>query len=342
MQDNASLKIDDNNLAERSSITLPSLISKYHRSRASDKGFVALLTAGLVVGAIISAFIGWYFDGTKGIALAVSAAISGIIVGISFSIIDRIGFAAPIEDRLYDLLQENQQINLELQKTVVETKNYTKYNNTRNRFGINDVKGRLNRNATGDVFIERGSDEFAIDLFNEAKPGSLIRYMNTFMESADKYYHAISDAIERGVHIRLLMMKADTDSPAFINRYTDCLQHIFPDRSPLSLINMINSHLDNIASLEATRRRLIACGKHPGQFELRCYWKSLNFPMLLLSESGNEDHIPDVAYTGFYGSISSESMPYIEWRGGEFRAIRRFKDVFDGKWKQCEPYSPPE
>jgi hypothetical protein len=60
--------------------------------------------------------------------------------------------------------------------------------------------------------------------------------------------------------------------------------------------------------------------------------------MLLLTEDPQNSPLPDVAFTGFYGRLSSESMPYIEWRGGEFRAIQRFADIFDGKWEQCEDY----
>lgn len=321
---------------DRSSIDLVSPKAPHRKLNPRDKGFVIVIGLILAACSVGIVTLGVIVDGPRGGLSAFEAALIAIIVGASFSFIDRMGFAAPIEDRLLKLLNEIEAGNEKLDETVDKTQDYIRYVNLKKKFGVLDVEGELAQPTSGHMEIARDSHEFALRLFEKAEPGSLIRYMNTFLEDEPLYYDAIGDAIKRGVHVRLLMINPHRESAAFLNRYNDCLRYLYPYESSADIVTKIRSKLRVLENITFLRDALVVEGKHPGLFEMRYYENSLNFPMLLLSETTEEGKIPYVAYTGFYGQASSEAMPYIKWREGRFNANKRFVDIFDGKWDRCE------
>jgi hypothetical protein len=48
---------------------------------------------------------------------------------------------------------------------------------------------------------------------------------------------------------------------------------------------------------------------------------------------GREAEMPERIYTGFYGALSSEVMPYVEWGDGDHPFLQKFFQVFELKWE---------
>lgn len=338
-----TLYVNDSQVT-RKEFTIPSL---FRQRRPIDKGHLKLLFSFVFLCVLIVVTIGGLLNGIKGFLESLSTALLGIAIGASFSILERMGFSAPIEDRLENLLQRSDQQQAALSTAVDDFSDYGKYGNSRKKFGFQNMRGDLEYDPKGKASIARGSNEFSISAIEALGPRALLRYMNTFLEEESKYEHALKEAICRGVHVRLLMIEPTVGSVAFSDRYNDCFKKIFNNQTDQETANFIRSSLIRLESIIEFRNDLLKDGKKPGTFSIRYYRESLNFPMILITNPPKKyvpvesllTRSPDVAYTGFYGQASSEAMPYIEWRGGDFELLSVFQKMFDDKFATCSEKS---
>lgn len=334
-QSETIIKLQENQI-ERKKFIFASPFRGYSQIKSEDRAHINTVAMIVLFCIALSIFVGHLIDGSKGVYNAIIAILIGIVTGASFSILDRIGVASPAEERMEKIFESTEDQRAKMIDILEETQDYTKYSNSRKKFGFNNVMGNLEQNPDGTYKMKRRSDEFAIDKFINAKSGSVIRYMNTFMENDSDYYDAIKLAVTNGVNLKIMLLKPDANSPAFQNRYIDCMEELFDHQSIETVAEMMKARLRQLDALMKSMKNQSISESGKGSLEVRYYTKSLNFPMLLLTENPEIASKPDVAYTGFYGTISSEAMPYVEWRGGDFRMIEKLTDIFDRKWNQIE------
>lgn len=316
-------------------LVFASPIAKYKTLNNSDRAYVntILLFSSLVV--LLSIGLVSYFDKQGILSLASSFALS-IVVAVSFNVFDRIGVQAPIEERLKDTFNALKRQSEDYKELLENRPDYSVIKVAKDSFGLVAIRGALDVSKRP-AKVLRGTDEFALEVINRAQRGTTIRYMNTYLQDTFNYCREIEDAAKRGVNFKMLFMYPDVkNSPAFNARYQDCLRNVFYGKKIEDVMHQVRSMMHLLDALPNIVRSQRADNSLIGECEIRYYSESLNFPMLCVTyEKDGSENIPTVAYTGFYTSISSESMPYIEWRDGEFNIVSKFIELFDKKWEKC-------
>jgi hypothetical protein len=245
-----------------------------------------------------------------------------ITLAITFSIFDRIGLILPIQRDLKATLTEAQTLWTK-QRKLMEAAEI--YHNARAIYGLFDVAGLQKDgpdNIHGTKLIRR--------VILEAKPGNIVRCMNTYYDRSESLYEAIHKALKAGVNIQILILHPDQRA-LLAMRYDDAYKEQESEREFFENIRMGAEWFVGI------QERTSGNSLYKGTFEVRFYRNSFNYPLLAVSEpteggQSPEDDKPIVIYTGYYGSKSSEVMPYVEWRGGEFNPYGNFIEIFTKKW----------
>lgn len=266
----------------------------------------------------------------------VAAVMAGLVVAISFSILDRLGILMPIERDIKSLIDMSSQQQETVKIASAEISGYSKYRDARHRFGFNAILGEIDRDhSEKPVIDQRKMDDLIIDIFNSRSEGSKIYFMNSYLSPDFDYYAAIKSAVKRGVEVRMMLMLPKASKPAVIARFTDQKNSNAPFDNIKEFIEYIRPHYQRFDGLRYELEKENMTENFDGSFEIRYYSISLNFPLILIKDTNSTSDSFDVAYTGFYAGRSSEQMPYIEWRGGDFRIISYFSKLFEGKWDEC-------
>lgn len=321
----------------RPRISFGNPLKKYNKLSTDDRAYVnTLMAISLTIIVILFAITYYNKEGEKYFVLG-SSILMSFIVGASFTIFDRIGVAAPLEEKLSNTLHMMQAQSQEFKAIVDQQPDYPSYIAARQKFGLVGVKGDIDK-RTKPPQVKRGSDAFILSVIDAAPSGSTIRYMNTYMEDESRYRFAIEEAAKRGVDLKIMLVYPDIqNSAAFIARYEDCLKDIFHGDRIEEVIHLVRGMMHPLDCVPRKIRSLRSTDSNIGSVEIRYYSRSLNFPMLIVTNPLPHHRTVlegDVAYTGFYTKFSSEAMPYLEWRDGEFRMIEKFSALFDHKWEQ--------
>lgn len=250
----------------------------------------------------------------------------GIWIALSFAVFDRLNLLSPIqkqiEDRLRGLDQAVEQLNL----ASAKLDGYSKYTRSRLGFGLNDVVGLRNigrEDASGRSVFE--STHLIETVLADAKKGDEIRYMTTYVKDYAKFLAAVRQALNNEVSIKLLLMMPCIDTPIVEARHMD-----FDQDQNGDLDLFVEAIRVSAAHVLRVRDLMQAQGK---PFEVYFYSKALHFPLIVRTTRSEGMISEEVAYTGFYVRENAERMPYLEWRGGDFRITEYFKSVFDTKWQ---------
>lgn len=305
------------------------IASNYRSLRESDRLIINSYVAIILIVSIALIYIGIQSRDSENWLYVITGLLFSILVAVVFVIFDRLGVVTPIASRI----DKSNQL---LESLIDQLQGYEKYRHARFSFGFNAIVGISGKKPESAPDISFEVRDFALAIFNDAKDGDEISYMNSFILNDISYYNAISQAVMRGANIRVLLMKPDANAPVVIARYTDYYEEANKYTSPSDFVADIMPryrYLDRLRGEMEKRRET-----HPstGKFEIRYYTKSLNFPMITVAKpKGMGIVVPEVAYTGFYAGLNAEQMPYIEWRGGDFEIIKKLDAVFKAKWKAC-------
>jgi hypothetical protein len=274
------------------------------------------------------------------------ALIFSIIVTMCFSAFEKVGVLLPIQRRLSSLsddldeklkamgdqiVNEGAKAGERLEKAIKGLEDYEGSRTVRLKFGFANVAGlQIIGSATHSEPAVNRHNIF-LDELNRATETTTICYMNTVLDDIDNVTRGLLDAVSRGVEIRMLVMnpKATTLVEA---RFEDIRRHSTYSTIE-SFVEFLTERAHHLRELEA---QLNKHGDHGGKLTLHFFDESLNYPMIALYRRKEDVREPIVVYTGFYGSRSSEDMPYIEWREGEFHPYREFFEVFENKWAKHE------
>ena len=265
---------------------------------------------------------------TAGAALEIGLALcAGIIVALSFSLFERVGILTPIESNIRAIMRDSK-------READLLSDYDDYRRAKTDFGFQSVAAKTSDDGPGSITIdERGMDDIILDLFKQAQPGSSVDYMNSFVNSDYEYYRTIKAAVQRGVNVRMLLMDPDPSKAAAQARFRDYRRFVPGCTTMTEFIDHIMHRYDDFDGLKNEIEKGRSRKRSSGRFEIRYYSDALNFPLVTIRDPSSEARLPDVAYTGFFAGVSSESMPYLEWRGGLFRIIQHFYDLFEHKWR---------
>jgi hypothetical protein len=321
----------------------------YKLLHQSDKAVIRtfiLFLVLLVSGGIACTYL--FPDSTAAIVLA--AVFSSTAVSVIYSIFDRLSVLSPVENRISqaiadlravlvnvdassaDRAKKNEELVAKFREAAGEVIWYHKYSRARHDFGFNAVLGlecfhesSKTRFETRNIIVER---------LQEAKKGDEICYLISYIEDVKAFRVAVTDAVERGVSVRVMLMKPDESAEVVISRWKDiydsshasCADFVKHIRLVAQKVLWTRRDLENISTMDGNTR----------MFDVRFYTKSLNFPLIITSSGSVSGTAGLVAYTGFYANNNAEEMPFIEWRGGAFQIVERFKAMFESKWQECE------
>jgi hypothetical protein len=307
---------------------LPRIYSKYISLDINNKGIINSLF--ILFAALMGLIIYIESQEIQSNLLKATSTISlSILIAIIFSTLERIGISVPASKSLTQTTEK-------LAGAIEYIDGFAKYRDARFNFGVNSVVGPSYYENNME-FIKDGEGKFIIPLLQEVEKGSVISFMNSYLENDKLYYNAILDCVKRGVDFRLLLMKPDINSHVINTRYRDFYEVEQEYKNIENFVSMIQARCNRFENLQESVEKANNEGAISGKFELRYYSKSLNFPMLMISKNGANNILPHVAYTGFYTTISPELMPYIEWRGGQFQIMEKFSELFEKKWTACKP-----
>ena len=269
----------------------------------------------------------------------IAAAFSSMVVGFAFSTLDRIGILIPIERDFKTLIGLSDEQGRAIRASTEEIRNYSKYKIARDSIGFNSVIAPFNdKDGIQSEIDERKMDDKILEIFDNRGVGSNIYFMNSYITAHESYYKSIKAAVFRGANVKILLMYPDSKKPAVNARFIDYNRGV----SGQAYDNVDDFVQDIIPTFRKFDRLRWEIEKEReksdgvGNFDIRYYSVSLNFPMILVKDPNSTSDSMDVVYTGFYAGISSEKMPYIEWRGGSFRINSYFKSLFDEKWEECK------
>ena len=207
--------------------------------------------------------------------------------------------------------------------------NYTK---ARNIYGLNRVDGPkpIYMTATDSKF--EGYYDLIDEIISGSVSGDRIDHMISFIEHYTALQPKIEQAVNRGVHIRFLVMMAQ-ESEAVKSRFVD-IKNVRRWNSINTLIEILKPNVralkETELAIETSNRSLLHAS---GSFQIRFFTQSLNIPMIIFY-SAKPYSVPAI-YTGFYTLENVEEMPYVVWRGGAFGIARQFISLFETKWKDC-------
>jgi hypothetical protein len=292
----------------------------------------ALLLIAAIVIVIYSVFrikiISTFSPDAKEIAAEIlSPIIFSVIVTICFAIFDRLGILLPVERRIGSLIEQirsdGSDAKVGLAQAIRALEQYAKYRNARLVGGMVGIPNLSVIDPTHLQHSEIVSRDMLSLVIESAAAGSTIYYMNTVVERDP----GIEAAVKRGVKVKLLVMDPDDDIQVRA-RFNDIREHT--TYQPLGFKPFLRQRAFHLCEIrDLFNKRHEATG---GSLEVRFFEGSLNYPLLAILEGEINERA--VVYTGFYGSYSSEEMPYIEWREGTFRARQKFLDIFEHKWEQ--------
>jgi hypothetical protein len=257
---------------------------------------------------------------------AVVVLVTGIAAALAFTLFDRIGAITPIEADIREIMKHNK-------REAQQLSGYNKYIRARTDFGLSGIMATTREGGVSKMQIDEGRmDSAVIALLDECEAGWSVDYMNSFINSDQEYYQAILRAVARGVKFRLMLMFPDENTPATQSRFKDYqIPHCSTIKDFVSYITPKYYHFDSLRRDAARLKKA-----NGGTFDIRYYKDSLNFPLIIIEPQPAEGtNSETVAYTGFYAGVSSETMPYVEWRHGEFDMIKTFKRLFQKKWDAC-------
>lgn len=184
-----------------------------------------------------------------------------------------------------------------------------------------------------DAYFEQ--EDFALNILRDAKANSQIALLNSFIANDTIYCEAIERALSRGANVRILLMSPKADSPVANARWEDCYRHYEEYAGSYDdFIREIESKFRKFERLGKTASALKRKSFETGTYEMRSYSSSLNLPMVLVWDRLTQQ-IPERGYTGFYTTVDANRMPFIEWRGGDFRILEKFGVLFDQKWESA-------
>ena len=322
-------------------ISISSVRDNYSNLDENGKGFVNKLFLWVIIlflSLAIVQFISIYSPPWLQLAMQTCSAIfSGLSIGILFSIFDRVGLLTPVESKLSEIL-ENQ---IETEKLLTDTANnlqgFTNYQIARLDFGFNSIFGAIEQSSKPKKFhMSQGeTDSEIIKLIDSTGANTKFCFLNSYIE-ASRYRDSIYRAVERGAIIRFLLAKPKISSSPLCDRFND---YVVRDGVYIELSDFIfhvEDRMKPLVRLSNQVNLLRSEHKIRGKFEIKFYENSLNFPLMSLNERVGTSDIPQVIWTGFYGHTSSESIPYIEWRGGALEIISIFSNMFENKWKDAD------
>ena len=313
-------------------LTLPhyEFIENYRKSSEDDKASVNGLILVLIL--IISILFAIEYTNIRGGALyVINAVLFSVLVSTLFSLLDRVGVLLPI-------VHENAKQAEALKAASDTLAGFSKYRIARYEYGFNAIRGHEEGIDPSALFSNFGENQFILDIISKSQRGTQISIMNSFFEHDAMYEEVIRKAIYRGVDFRMLLMRPEKSSPVVLARFKEYFESEPPELSNIErFIERIRPKYHKFDDLRRRIRTIseMAESLKNGNFEIRYYTESLGFPMTMVTIDQNITKVPDVVYTGFYTGISSEKMPYVEWRGGSFRIIDQFNALFNRKWNDC-------
>ncbi len=282
------------------------------------------------------------------------------MVAIIYTLFDRLSIITPVEQKLAEEIEHIgaiaretagaiQQMKDDLKEyeekaweatheTVSEMQHYDKYVIARSKFGFNALVGLDVQKDAGEPNVIAKPEPFSLKLFNESVPASgSIDYLISFITDDVAYSEAIEKAVRRGVQVRLMLMKPTPDTPPAEARWRDCYVN---DEQYETYDEFISEVVEKYRKFWRLERKLHdATPKPKGSFRLLAYDASLSVPMIVVREDSKSSHV-DVVYTGFYTALDSNLMPFIEWRGGDYRIGAKFHASFEAKWDRALPFDP--
>lgn len=290
-------------------------------------------------------------------AIAVSS-----MVAIIYTLFDRLSIITPIEQKLTneisrvgDIVERTStdvrymkdefsnyqtEMRSDTEETLTQFQHYDKYLISRSKFGLNSLVGVRVHKDEGDPSVSVTREPFALKLFTHDVPsGGYIGYLISFINADQEYADAIEAAVKRGVHVKLLLMRPTADTAPAEARWRDCYMNDKQYQDYSEFISEITEKYRKFWRLE--RKLKAASERHEGSFQLLSYDASLSFPMIVVKESVAST-VADVVYTGFYTSLDSNSVPHVEWRGGDFRMCVLFEETFESKWSRAKPFDPSD
>jgi len=342
------------------SLTIKSIKRQYKSLEYDDR---AIINTYILILIFISLAIIFVSYSCQGFALfpVIFPALSGLAIsvnaGIAFSVIDKIGVLTPISIKIennmkllnnsiesirnqigddFELLSKRIVENLDaVQEAFQEHLGYAHYIAARNIFGFRSIDGMIKNKKTEYYGGKRDFSEPLAVIFHKAKPTQTIYYVNSCISNVELYVDAITDAVNRGVNVRMMLMTPSEESSAARSRYLTYFSH-------MSSYDDIGNFIDGIRQTynpfdemtdNFSKRKI----DHPetGDFQIRYYCDSLDFPLVMIADKGKHK-LPYVAYTGFYIQRRSEEMPFVRWIGGEFGFIDLLFEFYNQKWERCE------
>jgi hypothetical protein len=163
-----------------------------------------------------------------------------------------------------------------------------------------------------------------IDILENLKPGQELWWMDTYPLTFAGDLDAIHKVLASGRRVRLLVL--NPRAPALTDRVHE-IRHALglTDGDLRQGFSTLCSQLKVLSQLDES----VAAN-----LEVRAYDGLPGAPMFLVIEEGDEGDGPDekvvAAYTSYYLLESSQNMPYIKWRSGDF--AEKFIDYFKKKW----------
>jgi len=265
-----------------------------------------------------------------------SVILSGFAIGLTFSIFDRVGLLTPVEQKISKILQKQNETELLLEETARDLKGFSNYQTARLDFGFNSIFGRIEESSHPKKFVmtQGESDGRILRIIDSIGVNSVFCFMNSYIESS-RYSECIRRAVERGAHVKFLLAKPTVECAPLRHRFEDCFIKDGVYEEYQSFVGHVTDRVMPLVALKNLVKKDRIDRRVRGDFDLKFYSDSLNFPMISLSEGGQTD-LPQVVWTGFYGAISSEAVPYIEWRGGALEIIAIFHNLFSEKWDRAD------
>ncbi|MEI9994911.1 MAG: hypothetical protein WDM91_09980 [Rhizomicrobium sp.] len=264
-------------------------------------------------------------------------------VGVTLSVLERYGILRPIENDIRTQLSALGQRTDSLVKWIkrISAESKQTYEESLDQLSRHDQfqTAAIDHGFFGILGIPRprgvkgpSLSTVFIEAVRAAKPGSTVYYMNTFAEATETVGLEISEALAEGANVKMLLMHP-TD-PSLLHRFRELPENYGTPESFTERV-MVDAK-DFWQRAQKTSDRTAG-----GKLEVRFYENTVNYPIvavgreLVAEKDGKRKLEYEVVYTGFYGSYSSERMPYVEWRKGREPLFDKFMTIFHAKWKDA-------
>jgi len=171
---------------------------------------------------------------------------------------------------------------------------------------------------------------------------SEVMWLNTKFEDAELQAKVIRSAVERGCHVRLLLMHVDSKMMNYRGAYTaehhqdeqkiENQTRIYKIGAQKSAIEMVRLYHDLAKKYPIKQRQSAAKTDQKVKrveqgFDLRFYEDTPAVPMLLW-----QGEYIKRGFTGFYLNSFSRMMPYLEWHGEDGKMLDHLYEYFEKKW----------